>query len=331
MLSAVDRDELNPLALFGVLDHQGRCGALAPLLALIVLMISGCRHTAPAAAASDPMVAADRPAPVRWSDEAITLANLGHATLMMNFLGVRIISDPSLFSRVGLAVDSIFTIGPRRQTPPPLEPSQLGPIDVILITHAHMDHLDIPSLEALPRTATVIACAGCGALIRPLGFADVRELRWGQRTSIKNLSITAMGARHWGRRWPFGRVYGFNSYVLAKNGHRMLLACDSAFTDMFSPLHRDPLDIAAFSIGAYDPWIFSHADPEQVWAMFQQTGARWLVPIHWGTFKLSKEPRDEPMRRLIAAAGAQAWRIEPRQIGATWREPPAHPELTAAP
>ncbi|HJU28441.1 MAG TPA: hypothetical protein VJ718_04685, partial [Candidatus Binataceae bacterium] len=82
-------------------------------------------------------------------------------------------------------------------------------------------------------------------------------------------------------------------------------------------------DIAAFSIGAYDPWIRNHANPEQVWAMFEQTGAHWLVPIHWGTFKLSKEPRDEPMRRLTAAAGDQAGRIVLRQIGATWRMPEA--------
>lgn len=269
----------------------------------------------------DPLVATDPPTPVQWSGDTITLANLGHATLLMNFFGVHVISDPTLFDRVGLAVDSLFTIGPHRQVPAPLAPSQLGPIDVILITHAHMDHLDIPSLEALPKTATVIACAGCAALIRPLGYRDVRELRWGQRTSVKGLTVVAMGARHWGRRWPLGHDYGFNSYVLSKDGHRMLLACDSAFTELFAPLHADPPDIAAFSIGAYDPWIRNHANPEQVWTMFQQTGAHWLVPIHWGTFKLSKEPRDEPMRRLIAAAGDQAGRIVPRQIDGTWRMP----------
>jgi L-ascorbate metabolism protein UlaG (beta-lactamase superfamily) len=101
----------------------------------------------------------------------------------------------------------------------------------------------------------------------------------------------------------------------------MLLACDSAITDLFEPLHANPPDVAAFSIGAYDPWIWNHASPEQVWAMFVGTGAHYLVPLHWGTFRLSKEPMDEPMRRLIAAAGTQSGRIVLRQIGVPWALP----------
>ena len=185
-----------------------------------------------------------------------------------------------------------------------------------------MDHLDIPSLRVLPKTAVVIACSGCAALIRPLGFTDVRELRWGERTEVKGLSVTAMGANHWGVRWPpLGRAYGYNSYVLERDGTRMLLACDSAFTPLFEALASKPLDIAAFSIGAYDPWIRMHANPEQVWTMFQQSGARYLVPIHWGTSRLSKEPMDEPIRRLLQAAGPEADRVTLRQLGVAWSLP----------
>ena len=187
-----------------------------------------------------------------------------------------------------------------------------------------MDHLDIPSLRVLPKSAVVIACAGCAALIRPLGFTDVRELRWGERTEVKGLSVAAMGANHWGVRWPpLGRAYGYNSYVLERGGTRMLLACDSAFTPLFEALASKPPDIAAFSIGAYDPWIRMHANPEQVWTMFQQSGARYLVPIHWGTFRLSKEPMDEPIRRLLQAAGPEADRVTIRQIGVAWSLPRA--------
>jgi len=259
--------------------------------------------------------------PARWADDALTIANLGHATLLMNFFGVRVISDPSLFERVGLRLRPLITIGPHRLAPAPLNPSQLQHLDVILVTHAHMDHLDLNSLEALPKSAVVVACAGCATLIRPLGYLDVRELRWGERTVVKGLTVTAMGANHWGKRWPWGREYGFNSYVLEKNGRRMLLACDSAITDLFEPLHENPPDIAAFSIGAYDPWIWNHADPEQVWTMFVQTDAHYLVPLHWGTFRLSKEPMDEPLRRLIAAAGPESNRIVLRKIGVAWTLP----------
>ena len=260
--------------------------------------------------------------PASWPNNALTIANLGHATVLMNFFGTRVISDPTLFSRVGLSFDSIFTIGPQRYVDPPLSPPQLQQIDLILITHAHMDHLDIPSLKALPKSAVVVACHKCSQLISPLGFNDVRELKWGESTVVDGITIRAMGARHWGKRWPpFGEDYGFNSYVLEKDGHRMLLACDSANTDLFAALASAPPDVAVFSVGAYDPWIWNHANPEQVWAMFESTGARYLVPIHWGTFKLGKEPLEEPMQRLIAAAGDQKDRIVLRQIGGSWTMP----------
>jgi L-ascorbate metabolism protein UlaG (beta-lactamase superfamily) len=111
--------------------------------------------------------------------------------------------------------------------------------------------------------------------------------------------------------------------VLEKDGRRILLACDSAETDLFASVASNPPDVAIFSIGAYDPWINNHANPEQVWAMFRQTGARYLIPVHWGTFKLSNEPMEEPLQRLIAAAGVEQGRIVLRQIGGTWTLPAA--------
>ena len=260
--------------------------------------------------------------PASWPDNSLTIANLGHATVLMNYFGTRVLTDPSLFSRVGMSFDSIFTIGPKRVVDPPLAPSQLQQLDIILITHAHMDHLDIPSLKALPKSAVVVACDKCSQIIAPLGFNDVRELKWGESTVVKGLTIRAMGARHWGKRWPpFGEDYGFNSYVLEKDGRRMLLACDSADTDLFASLASTPPDVAVFSIGAYDPWIWNHANPEQVWSMFESTGAHYLVPIHWGTFRLGKEPMEEPMQRLIKAGGEQQDRIVLRQIGGSWTMP----------
>jgi L-ascorbate metabolism protein UlaG (beta-lactamase superfamily) len=267
-------------------------------------------------------VSGSKPMPVSWPDDALTIANLGHAAVLMNYFGVRVLTDPSLYDRVGLSFDSILTIGPKRFIDPPLAPTELQKLDVILVTHAHMDHLDIPSLKSLPKSAVVVTCEECSKLIAPLGFRDVRELKWGEQTIVNGLTIRAMGARHWGKRWPpLGKEYGFNSYVLEKDGHRLLLACDSADTDLFASLAVTPPEVAIFSIGAYDPWIFNHANPEQVWGMFQQTHARYLMPIHWGTFRLSKEPMAEPLERLITTAGARQDRIILRQIGATWTLP----------
>ncbi|HLX37419.1 MAG TPA: MBL fold metallo-hydrolase [Candidatus Binataceae bacterium] len=274
--------------------------------------------------ADKPMEAVIKPNPASWPNDRITISNLGHATVLMNFLGVRIISDPSLFDRVGLAFDSIFSIGPKRVSAPPLKPSDLQDVQLILITHAHMDHLDVPSLKALPKSATAVVCDKCSRIVAPLGFANVRELKWGESTEVGGLKITAMGARHWGKRWPpYGTNYGFDSFVLEKDGRRVLIACDSAYTDLFGELANHPPDIAIFSNGAYDPWIWNHANPEQVWSMFKETGATYLVPIHWGTFRLGREPMDDPMRRLLAAAGAESDRVVLREIGGTWTMPEA--------
>jgi L-ascorbate metabolism protein UlaG (beta-lactamase superfamily) len=290
-------------------------------IAIIVALAAGVAIFA-TARADKPMTPTIKPNPASWPNDRITVSNLGHATLLMNFLGVRVITDPSLFDRVGLAFDSIFTIGPKRISAPPLAPAELQDVQLILITHAHMDHLDVPSLKALPKTATVVACDQCSRIVKPLGFSDVRELKWGESTEFSGLKITAMGARHWGKRWPpYGADYGFDSFVLEKDGHRMLIACDSAYTDLFGALASNPPEVAVFSNGAYDPWIRNHANPEQVWSMFQQTGATYLLPIHWGTFRLGKEPVDEPMSRLLAAAGAESDRVVLREIGGTWTVP----------
>ena len=293
---------------------------LGALAAAVVLALIGLRWGV------RPGVTASGPAPdglmrpASWPSDAITVGYLGHATLLIDYLGVRLITDPTFFHRVGIDVGDLFTVGPVRQAAVPLQPGAIPRLDLILITHAHMDHLDLPSLRALPKDATVVSCPGCRDLIEPLGYNDVRPLRWGESTSVRGLKITAMGARHWGRRWPWEADRGYNSYVIEKDGIRTLIACDSAFTPLFSQLHEDPPLIVAFSIGAYDPWIRNHANPEEVWEMFRESGARYLVPIHWGTFRLSKEPMDEPLRRLIRDAGPRSDAIVIRKVGGVFQQ-----------
>jgi L-ascorbate metabolism protein UlaG (beta-lactamase superfamily) len=276
------------------------------------------------------MIATEKVLPASWQDGEITIANLGHATLLMNYLGVRVITDPALFDKVGWSVGGLFTIGPRRLVDHVLRPNELPPVDVVLVTHAHMDHLDLPSLSVMPREAVVVTCNGCSPLLRPIGFRDVREIQWGETTTVRGLSITALGATHWGKRWPWGSTYGYNSYLLEKGGRRLFVGCDSAYTEIFKAIGDRPPEVAAFSVGAYDPWIWNHANPEQVWDMFQQTGAGFLVPIHWGTFRLSREPMHEPIDRLVHAAGGDSNRIVMRHIGAAWTVPSAVRAASAA-
>jgi L-ascorbate metabolism protein UlaG (beta-lactamase superfamily) len=103
----------------------------------------------------------------------------------------------------------------------------------------------------------------------------------------------------------------------------VLFAGDTAYTDAFRRLAgREPISLAILPIGAYDPWIYNHATPEQAWRMFQDAEADHLLPIHHSTFRLSREPQDEPVRRLLAAAGEERHRVVLTEVGATWSGPP---------
>src|SRR5438876_11976237 len=119
------------------------------------------------------------------------------------------------------------------------------------------------------------------------------------------------------------RHRGWGGYLLRQAGRTVLFGGATAYTEAFAALRgRGPVDLAILPIGAYDPWITSHASPEEAWRMFRALGAEYLLPIHHSTFRLSREPMDEPVRRLLAAAGAARWRIVMTEVGQTWSLPP---------
>jgi L-ascorbate metabolism protein UlaG (beta-lactamase superfamily) len=114
------------------------------------------------------------------------------------------------------------------------------------------------------------------------------------------------------------RHRGYGGYLLQKAGRTVLFAGDTAYTDALTPLgRRSRIDLAILPIGAYDPWIANHASPEQAWEMFKALGAEYVLPVHHSTFRLSREPADEPVRRFLQAAGRERWRVALTEIGAT--------------
>lgn len=255
---------------------------------------------------------------------------LGHASVLARVGGLNILSDPVFSERVGLTVGGI-TFGIQRQVPLPFHEHALPPIDVILLTHAHFDHLDRPTLRRLAsERTTVITARSTGRLI-PRGFGRVIELDWTTEIDMGELRIRAVRPEHWGARMAYDRHRGFNSYLLQAANARVLFAGDTAKTDAFGDL--GPVDLAVFGIGAYEPWIHHHANPEQVWEMFTDLGGVHLLPMHHSTFKLGEEHRDEPMQRLLAAAGAHRHRVVGSGMGEVWlhgRTPPAPSEAAAA-
>jgi L-ascorbate metabolism protein UlaG (beta-lactamase superfamily) len=260
-----------------------------------------------------------RPDPAAWSEDRLTVSWLGHASVLLNLLGRRIITDPALETRIGIGRGPL-KLGPRRLAPPALRARELPPLDLVLLSHAHMDHTDLGTLAALPRRTPVVVHHGNRDLVRR--FRQVEELAWGQTTEIAGVAVTSVEVRHWGARMIHDQHRGYGGYLLRRRGLTVLFAGDTAYTDAFARLGRSArVDLAIMPIGAYDPWITNHASPEETWRMFRALGAEWLLPVHHSTFRLSREPLEEPVRRLLAAAGEERWRVLPTSVGETWVMP----------
>jgi L-ascorbate metabolism protein UlaG (beta-lactamase superfamily) len=260
-----------------------------------------------------------RPDPQSWSGDRLTVSWLGHATVLLNLLGTSIVTDPVLEPRVGIG-RGLAKLGPRRLVRPALRARELPPLDLVLLSHAHMDHTDLGTLRSIGREVPVVVQQGNRDLVRR--FRRVVELDWGETTNVDGVRIESVEVRHWGARVMTDHHRGYGGYLLEKQGRAVLFAGDTAYTDAFDPLRgRVKVDLAILPIGAYDPWIANHASPEQAWRMFCGLGARYLLPVHHSTFRLSREPIEEPLERLRAAAGAEAWRIVAPEVGSTWSLP----------
>jgi L-ascorbate metabolism protein UlaG (beta-lactamase superfamily) len=267
-----------------------------------------------------------RPAPATWSDNDLTAAWLGHSTVLINFFGVWIITDPVLFDRIGVRLP-FLTIGPKRLTAPALTFAEMPSPDLVILSHAHFDHTDRRTLKLFPRSTSVVTSHGTRDLLRGTRFCEVTELNWGESIRLclreMDLEIVAFRARHWGARMRYDEHRRYNSYVISRKNRRIIYSGDTAQTNAFAEL-RDggPYDLAIMSIGAYNPWINSHATPEQAIAMAEAAGARFVMPVHHQTFRLSAEPFREPIDRFTAALAPEL--IALREIGQTFVLPPQY-------
>ena len=257
-----------------------------------------------------------------WSDAQVTLAWLGHATVLIKFFGIKILTDPVLFPRVGIRLPG-FTIGPKRLTAPALEFHELPNVDLVLLSHAHFDHLDLRTLRCFDESTRVITARATRDLLKGTRFPYIAELDWGQSKSLSTaageIEITAFPVKHWGARTRRDTYRGYNGYLIERSGHRIIFAGDTAMTENFAALRRHgAIDIAIMSIGAYNPWIHSHCSPEQAIEMANAAGARFIMPVHHQTFRLSFEPLREPIERFETALRKAPERIALREIGETF-------------
>ncbi len=262
-----------------------------------------------------------KPSHATWSDNAITLAWLGHATVLVNFYGVRILTDPTLFPRIGVDV-GLGSIGPLRLVHCALTAADLPDLDLVLVSHAHFDHLDTPSLGAVRGMPAIISAAATSDLLPQRSYSSVTELRWNESTTVSTrrgeVLVRAIEVKHWGARLQRDTHRGYAGFVVEREGRKLLIGGDTALTSAFRAHRRyGPFEAAVMPIGAYDPWIRNHCTPEQAVAMADAAGARLFVPVHHQSFQLSREPFSEPIERTVAAMAAERDRLALREIGET--------------
>ena len=243
-------------------------------------------------------------APVLAGKEELAMTFIGHSAFFIQLAGKNILVDPN-FARWLFVVKRLRHPGTRLR--------DLPPIDYVLVTHAHFDHLHRPSLRRIAartrrltgQAPQIIVPRDVGDLVRPLGFRSVIELDWWQRFTAGDITITHTPARHWGARLIRDTHRGYGSYVISAAGRSIYHAGDTAYFEGFHEIGgRLHPEIALLPIGAYHPDSFRrvHTSPEDALQGFQDLGSRWMVPMHYGTFRLSQEPMDEPVQRLLHAA-----------------------------
>jgi L-ascorbate metabolism protein UlaG (beta-lactamase superfamily) len=267
-----------------------------------------------------------KPEPAKWTENGITLAWLGHTSLLINFYGIRILTDPVLGNRAGISLGGIGTAGPKRYIAPALRLKELPPIDVLLLSHAHMDHMDLWTLRHFPAETFALTAKSTLDLLASTPLKRVIEMGWNEHTVFRNgqgeLEIEAVEVKHWGRRWPSKITRGYNGYILRREGKAILFAGDTALTPLIGRCRsRGPFEIGIIPIGAYRPWIWNHCNPEQAFEMANASGARYIVPVHHQTFRLSEEPMNEPIDRLRVAMEKEPERLALQQVGETFRVP----------
>ena len=273
-----------------------------------------------------PLPTVSRPRPSEWSDTEITGSVLGHSTVLLNFLGVRVLTDPVFSRRVGPGVPP-FILGPKRYFSPALPVKDVPVPDVIVLSHAHFDHFDVWSLRKFSRQTPVVTACATADLLHCHGFRQVHELGWGQSKTISTargkIVVTSVEVAHWGARMMRDEHRGYNGYLLERDGHTICFAGDTAYTNAFAALNNPlrPINLMLMPIGAYDPWINAHCSPEQAVDMARQAGALNIVPIHHETFRLSVEAMDEPAARLRAALGDRPPRLLAVSVGETFHVP----------
>jgi L-ascorbate metabolism protein UlaG (beta-lactamase superfamily) len=252
-------------------------------------------------------------------ESGLRITWFGHSSSLVEIDGVSVLIDPVWDERAA----PTSWAGPKRFFPPTIPLRDLPPIDAILISHDHFDHLGAATVRALARIETQkhtrwIAPLGVGAILTSFGVdsARITELNWTEQTTIGNLTLTALPSRHFSGRSLFNRFETlWASFALIGPNHRVYFGGDSGEWDGFHEIGEafGPFDLTMLEIGAYDPlWSDIHMGPEGAVRSFHALGGHGLLmPIHWGLFDLALHPWSQPIEYVTAVENLKLWSPTP--------------------
>ncbi|MGE5679860.1 MAG: MBL fold metallo-hydrolase [Bacillota bacterium] len=280
--------------------------------------------------AAQPVTPANKPEPGSWTEDKLSIAWIGHSTILMNFHGVKILTDPVFFERVGVYFFG-YTWGPSRYSLPALYINEVPKPDIILLSHSHMDHTDYESLKYLskkfPGQIDIVSSYMSKDVFEDLEWRSVKELDWGEEYSINGVDISALEVKHFGWRFPWERdrsrgyikqARSYNAYMLQRSGKKVLFGGDTANTDKLNIIKDHKVDVAIMPVGAYNPWRFNHCNPEEALAMADQINAEYFIPIHCSTFQQGREPKEEPIEWVKRSIGNYRLKLGLDEIGKTF-------------
>jgi L-ascorbate metabolism protein UlaG (beta-lactamase superfamily) len=256
-----------------------------------------------------------RPPPLDGALAVVTF--IGHATFLLQTAAGNILTDPMYSERAG----PFNAMGPRRVRQPAVRFEDLPPIAIVLLSHNHYDHCDLRTLRSLAKRfdPLLVTPLGNARLAKSAGLRKVEELDWWQQSKAAALPIVLTPAHHFSARTPFDRNRAlWGGFLLMLPGHRIFFAGDSAYSPLFAGVRErlGPIDLALLPIGAYEPRWFMHAvhmnPAEAVQAHLDLQAAR-SVGMHFGTFPMTIEGIDEPLRALEQARRAHD--VPPEQFG----------------
>jgi L-ascorbate metabolism protein UlaG (beta-lactamase superfamily) len=239
--------------------------------------------------------------PAAWA----TVTFIGHSTFLIQTRAGNVLTDPMFSARAS----PLPFIGPRRVRAAAIRLEDLPEISVVLLSHNHYDHCDLPSLRALRRRfdPRVITPLNNGRFARKARLRRVEELDWWQQTTSSPVHVTATPAQHFSARTPFDRNRAlWSGFVVEIDSHRIFFAGDSGYAPHFREVRErfGEIDLALLPIGAYEPrWFMKdiHMDPREAVLAHLDLGARQSVGMHFGTFQLTPEGIDEPLAGLQMA------------------------------